>query len=440
MNAIYQRPAEILQSLIRFDTTNPPGNEILCINYLNDLLTQAGFETQILAKEPSRANLVTRLKGDGNAPPLLLQGHVDVVTTANQKWTHPPFEGKLLDGYIWGRGALDMKGGVSMMVSALMRAKAEGITPPGDVLLTIVSDEEYEGIYGAGYLVTEHKHIFEGVRYAIGEGGGESDVLMGRKIYRIMVGEKQVCWMKATVRGAGGHASLPRRGGAMAKLAQLLNQLDQHRLPVHLTPAVRHMIEATVEVLPAPDNAIVRRLLDPTLADRVLDQMRGEEGRLFDALLHNTVTPTVVRGGFQTNVIPGEISIELDGRLLPGFTPDDMFAELHPIIGKEVELEIMQFNPGPPAPDMKLYDTLAGILGEMDSAGAAVPIVNPGVTDAAFFGRLGSQTYGFLPLNMPSDFNWWQTIHNADERVPVAALEFGAEAVYQVLRRFGQAS
>jgi acetylornithine deacetylase/succinyl-diaminopimelate desuccinylase-like protein len=181
-------------------------------------------------------------------------------------------------------------------------------------------------------------------------------------------------------------------------------------------------------------------LLDPTLADRVLDQMGGDEGRLFDALLHNTVTPTVVRGGYQTNVIPGEISVELDGRLLPGFTPDDMFAELRPIIGKEVGLEITQFNPGPPAPDMKLYDTLAGILGEMDAAGAALPIVNPGVTDAAFFGRLGIQTYGFLPLNMPSDFNWWQTIHNADERVPVAALEFGTEAVYRVLRRFGQAS
>jgi len=427
----------ILQDLIRFDTTNPPGNEILCINYLNELMTQAGFETQILAKAPSRANLVTRLKGAGNAPPLLLQGHVDVVSTAGQKWTKPPFGAVIEGGYVWGRGALDMKSGVAMMVTALLRLKAAGETPPGDVILTVLSDEEYEGIYGAGYLVTEHPHLFEGVRYAIGEGGGQAAYLSGRKFYPIMVGEKQVCWMKATVRGAGGHASMPRRGGAMAKLGHLLNQLDQNRLPVHLTPAVQRMIEAYVEALPAPNNAVLRRLLDPALTDHVLEQIGGEDARLFDAVLHNTVTPTVVRGGTQTNVIPSEISLELDGRLLPGFTPDDMLAELRAIIGSEVEIEIMQFNPGPPPPDMGLYDTLADILREMDGDGAPVPEVNPGVTDAAFFGRLGIQTYGFLPLDMPPGFHWWETIHNADERVPVDSLEFGTTAVYRALQRFG---
>ena len=432
------RPVEILQHLIRFDTTNPPGNEILCINYLNNLLTEAGFETQILAKEPSRANLVTRLSGQGNAPPLLLQGHVDVVSTAGQPWTRPPFDGLIEDGYLWGRGALDMKSGVAMMVAALIRAKAEGASLPGDVILAVVSDEEYEGVYGARYLVEEHPYLFEGVRYAIGEGGGVSDYISGRKFYPIMVGEKQVCWMKATLRGEGGHASIPRSGGAMTKLAQMLAQLDQRRLPVHLTPVVRQLIEALMDVLPAPVSDLMCQLLEPELTDKALDKIGGEDGRWLNALLRNTVTPTVVRGGSQTNVIPTEITLQLDGRLLPGFTPDDMLAELRPIIGNEVDIEIEQFNPGPPPPDMALYDTLADILRQADPQGIPIPTLATGVTDAAFFARLGIQTYGFLPLNMPPDFNWWSTIHNADERVPLAALDFGTNAVYSALQRFGE--
>lgn len=437
MTPIYQRPAEICQQLIRFDTTNPPGNEILCINYLNGLLTDAGFETQILAKEPSRANLVTRLKGEGHAPPLLLQGHVDVVSTANQPWTKPPFGGVIEDGCLWGRGALDMKSGVAMMVAALMRAKAEGASLPGDVILAVVSDEEYEGIYGAQYLVTEHAHLLEGVRYAIGEGGGVTTYISGRKFYPIMVGEKQVCWMKATVRGIGGHASIPRQGGAMAKLGHMLAQLDAHRTPVHLTPVVRQIIDALMDALPAPASDLVCQVLEPELTEKTLDKL-GEDGRWLSALLRNTITPTVVKGGSQTNVIPTEIRVNLDGRLLPGFTPDDMLAELRAIIGDDVDIEIEQFNPGPPPPDMALYDMLADILRQADPDGVPIPTMATGVTDAAFFARLGIQTYGFLPLNMPPDFDWWATIHNADERVPVAALDFGTHAVYSALQRFGE--
>jgi acetylornithine deacetylase/succinyl-diaminopimelate desuccinylase-like protein len=322
------------------------------------------------------------------------------------------------------------------MVSALMRAKAENASLPGDAILAVVSDEEYEGIYGAQYLVTEHPHLFQGVRYAIGEGGGAANYISGRKFYDIMVGEKQVCWMKATIRGIGGHASIPRRGAAMAKLSHLLAQLDTHRLPVHLTPVVEQIIEALMHALPTPESDLICNLLEPQLADSILDTMDNEDGRWLDALLHNTVTPTVVRGGSQTNVIPTEITVELDGRLLPGFTPDDMFAELRPIIGDDVDIEISQFNPGPPPPDMGLYDTLADILRQADPQGIPIPTLATGVTDAAFFSRLGIQTYGFLPMNMPPDFDWWATVHNADERIPVAALEFGTNAVYQALQRF----
>ncbi|MDH5636636.1 MAG: M20/M25/M40 family metallo-hydrolase, partial [Candidatus Bathyarchaeota archaeon] len=171
---IYERPAELLQNLIRFDTTNPPGSEAECVAYINRLLTDAGFKTTLLAKDANRPNLIARLKGQGTAAPFLLYGHVDVVTTANQKWTHPPFEGKVEDGYIWGRGALDMKGGVAMMLAAFLRAKAENLNPAGDVVLAILSDEEGGGEYGAKYLVDNQAKQFEGIRYAIGEFGGFS--------------------------------------------------------------------------------------------------------------------------------------------------------------------------------------------------------------------------------------------------------------------------
>ncbi len=169
---IHERPVELLQSLIRFDTTNPPGNEAECIAYIDKLLTDAGFETVTVAKDPGRPNLIARLMGRGEAPPLLLYGHVDVVTTAGQRWTRPPFGGEVADGFVWGRGAIDMKGGLAMYLSAFMRAKAEGLTPAGDVLLAALSDEEAGGDFGARYLVESHAGLFEGVRYAVGEIGG----------------------------------------------------------------------------------------------------------------------------------------------------------------------------------------------------------------------------------------------------------------------------
>ncbi len=436
--AVCQCPIELLQNLIRFNTTNPPGNEVDCIAYLNDLLTRAGFQTTLIARDPARPNLITRLAGRGDAPPLLLYGHVDVVTTEKQTWQHPPFEGKLVDGCVWGRGALDMKGGVAMMLAALLRAKAEGLTPPGDVVLAVVSDEEADSEHGARYLVENHAHLFKGIRYAIGEFGGFALRVGQLKFYPIMVAEKQVCWMKATVRGPGGHGSLSFRGGAMAKLGRLLQQLDQHRLPVHVTPAARQMFEAMAAALPAPFNEMMGQLLNPDFTDVVLGRL-GNLSPMFEPLLRNTVNATIVRGGEKINVIPSAIVVELDGRLLPGFTPNDMFAELRPLIGDDVELELIRYDPCPPEPNMGLFDTLAGILREVDPEGVPVPLLLSGVTDGRFFSRLGIQTYGFLPMNLPEDMDLTQLIHAADERIPAEALSFGADALYKVLQRFGEA-
>jgi acetylornithine deacetylase/succinyl-diaminopimelate desuccinylase-like protein len=307
----YERPAELLQQLIRFDTTNPPGHERECVEWIDGVLRDGGYETKILAKDPERPNLLARLEGRGEVPPLLLYGHIDVVTVQGQNWQHLPFEGKNVDGWVWGRGALDMKGGVAMMLSAFLRAKAEGLTPPGDVLLLILSDEEGGGDYGAKYLVEEHARLFDGARYALGEFGGFTLYVGRRRFYPIQVAEKQVCWLRAVVRGPGGHGSLPMRGGAMAKLARLLKRLDRRRLPVHITPVARRFFETMAAASPFPTGTILRALLDPRLTDRTLALLRSK-GRAFDPLLHNTVNATIVRGGEKINVIPSEVTVELD--------------------------------------------------------------------------------------------------------------------------------
>ena len=430
----YQHPEALLQRLIQFDTTNPPGQERDIIAFIQGLLEDAGIPTQILAKDPARPNLIARVPGRGDAPPLLLQGHVDVVTTAGQDWTYPPFEGRIVDGYVWGRGALDMKGGVAMMLAAVLRTQAEGYTPRGDILLVLLSDEEAGGSMGAQFLVEEHPDLFQGVRYAIGEFGGFSLYVGDKRFYPIQVTEKQICWTRLTIRGPAGHGSRPLRGGAMAKLGNILLKLDRNRLPVHITPVPRQMFTAMAQALKGKETQILHQLLNPSLTDQILD-MLGERAYLFDPMLHNTVSPTIVRGGEKINVIPAQVTLELDGRLLPGQTPDDMLRELRALLGEDVEIDILRHDPGPAEPDMGWFDTLAGILKEMDPEATPVPLLQVGVTDARFFARLGIQTYGFLPLKLPPDFQFATTVHAADERVPIQALTFGAEAIYRAIQR-----
>ncbi len=437
---VHEHPAEMLRRLIQFDTTNPPGREAACVGYINELLIAAGFETTLLDRDPERPNLIARLAGEGSGPPLLLYGHVDVVTTAGQVWQHPPFEGRLVDGFVWGRGALDMKGGVAMLLSAFLRARSESLRPAGDVVLAILSDEEANGDHGARFLVEHHAGLFDGIRYAIGEFGGFTMPVGGRMFYPIQVAEKQICGLKATIRGPGGHGALPMRGGAMPSLGRVIGELDRHHLPVRVTPVARQMIEAIAGALRPPLSLILRSLLSPRRADGVL-ALLGERGRMFSPLLRNTVNATIVRGGEKINVIPSEIVLEMDGRLLPGCGPDEVIAELRPILGDGIELaelNVARQNPGPASPDMGMFDLLAGILRDADPAGIPVPYLMPGATDGRFFSRLGIQTYGFLPMRLPEGMNFSRLVHAADERIPAEAVEFGTRAILEALGRFGR--
>jgi acetylornithine deacetylase/succinyl-diaminopimelate desuccinylase-like protein len=428
-------PAELLRRLIQFDTTNPPGAEGPCQRFLRQQFAGRDVEARMLAADPERPNLVVRLPGRGEAPPLLMQGHVDVVTTADQRWRHPPFGGELVDGWVWGRGALDMKSGLAMMVGALQRCLDEGRPPAGDVVLCCVVDEEAGGRKGAQYLVEEHASLFSGIRHGVGEGGGPTQHLGGRSFYPVMVAEKRTCRLRLTLRGPGGHASRHHRGGTVGKLGALLWKLDRSRLPVHVTPVAEAHVRAVAAASFDPLRSQLLSLLDRRRTDSTLDAMGPEAGR-FESILHNTVNPTVVRAGHKVNVIPSEATVDLDGRMLPGFEPDQFVAEVKGVVGSEAEVELLDVGPRLPAPGMDaFYGLLCDVLLELEPAGVPVPAMMTGATDQRHFGQLGIRGYGYLPLRLPPDFGQ-ETIHAADERVPVDALDLGTQALFEVLQRY----
>jgi acetylornithine deacetylase/succinyl-diaminopimelate desuccinylase-like protein len=301
----------------------------------------------------------------------------------------------------------------------------------------VLSDEETGGDEGARFLVEEHRELFDGVRFAIGEFGGFSFDLAGRRFYPMMVSEKQLCLVRATLRGPAGHGSLPVRGGATGRLGRLLAALDRRRLPVHVTPVVRSMIDAMAAEVPAPAAVPLRALLRPRLTDRVLDLL-GDRLRLFDALLHNTASPTIVRGGESANVIPDEVSVDLDCRLLPGFGADALLDDLRALAGVAMDLQVLRHDPSPAAPDLGLFEVLADILRSLDRSARPIPLLMPASTDGRHFAKLGIQTYGFLPMQLPGEMRFMELVHAEDERIPVDALEFGTTAICRLLERFGE--
>jgi acetylornithine deacetylase/succinyl-diaminopimelate desuccinylase-like protein len=423
---------EILRELIRFDSSNPPGKERACIEYVAGLLRAGGVEPVILG-HPERPNLVARLTGKGESPPLLLYGHVDVVPADPAEWRHGPFSGDLVDGVVWGRGALDMKGGVAMLVSAFLAVAAEHLS--GDLILALASDEEAGSRLGAKLLVEDHGELFDGVRFALSEIGGFTEWVGDRRLYPIQVAEKQQCVIRATCRGAGGHPSTKVRSAAAGKAGRLLSRLAEKRLPVHVTPVVRQMVGAMAEALPLYERVALRPLLFPALTDRLLD-LFGKDADSLDPLLHNTATATGLRGGESGNVIPTEVTVDLDGRVLPGQSPQNLVRELEQLAGEVAEFDLVQEEPAArPEPDLALYPMLAEIIRNRDSGGVPIPALVPGYTDARHFARLGIQTYGFLPMRLPREITV-DLIHAPDERVPSDAIRFGTDCILEAIRRY----
>lgn len=431
-------PVDLCRQLIRIDTTNPPGNERPAIELLRAELEVAGISTELVSLDPERPSLIARVPGEGSAPPLLLQGHVDTVPVTDQVWSRDPFGGEVADGFIWGRGTLDMKGPVVMMVEALRRIATSSPPPAGDIILVVVPDEEMHGTLGARYLVEEHAEVFDGVRYCLGEFGGFPFRFEGKRFYPIQVAERIGVGFELTLEGPPGHGSMPIRGGSMAKLGQVLRRLDRKAMPVHLTEPTRLMITALAEHSEGATRLVLERLLDERTAGPAL-KVAGKRLTIFEPLFRNTVSATGVRGGDKHNVIPPKVTLNLDGRMLPGFTPEAFERELRALIGVECEIRtVTDGSMTPVTPDMALFDLLAAALVEHDSEAIPIPFLMPAVTDGRWFAQLGIQPYGFTPMTLPEGFDFQKTVHGADERIPLDALDFGVGVLEHVLRHYGR--
>jgi len=387
-------------------------------------------------KIPDRPNLITRLPGAGDRPPLLLYGHTDVVGVEGQEWDVPPFEGVVQDGILYGRGALDMKAGLAMLVHTLLKAKERQAQPAGDVILAIVVDEESGGQAGMGFLLQEHPQIFEGVRHAIGEFGGFPLQAFGHKFYRIGVSQKQYAHLRLRVQAPGGHGSLPARDTVMAKLGQALFKLDQARMPYHKTPLAERVIQSMSQSLPEDAGEILRGLLDPESFEDSLAAIGPGQER-FESLFRDTANPTIVSSGGKFNVIPSEALVEVDGRILPGRTTEDLVSEMRLLLGPDVAIEVVASGPTTKAKiDYSLFGTLTGILKDLDPDGTPIPYLFNESPDGRLLEDHGMQNYGFLPMNLPPEIDLPSLIHGENERVPLESIAFGARALYDLLQRY----
>ncbi|MGA6161047.1 M20/M25/M40 family metallo-hydrolase [Amycolatopsis magusensis] len=423
----------VCSELIRFDTTNR-GNgdaegERAAAEYVAGLLTDAGLSPRILESAPGRANVVARVEGsDPSLPALLVQGHLDVVPADAADWAVPPFAGEVRDGFLWGRGATDMKDFCAMVLSVLDTFAREGRKPRRDIVLAFVADEEDRGDYGAHWLVEHHPSLFDGCAAAISESGGYTyhvPAADGRtvRLYPVGAAERGTAHLRLTARGRAGHGSRRNHENAVIRLVAALNRIATHQWPVHLTPATRAFIEQTGKALDVPVDLSDSDAVDGTLA------RLGPAAALVEAMVRNSTTPTMLEAGYKVNVIPSVAHAQVDTRTLPD-TEEDLLATVDELLGPDVTREFVAHQPPVQAPvDSPWFDAMAAALRAQDPDAVVVPYCMGGGTDAKAFAKLGIQCYGFAPLWLPQGFHYRAMAHGVDERVPVEGLHFGSRAL-----------
>jgi acetylornithine deacetylase/succinyl-diaminopimelate desuccinylase-like protein len=432
-----------LRALLRFDTTNPPGNERPAIDYVAAALAREGIAAEVFEPAPGRANLVARLRGDGSAPPLLLTSHVDVVAAEPAKWTHGPFSGDLDQGCIWGRGAVDMKGMTAMELATFLALKRGGARLRRDVILLALADEEAGMRAGSRWMVENEPEKIR-AEYALNEVGGFSVTLGGKRLYPVGLAEKGFAWLKLRAKGDPGHASMPHDRNAVVLLSRTIDRLAAARLEAEVRPQARAFIEAAAETAGLPQGLLLRALLAPPLRNAALAAIAlidAERGRVFRAMLEDTLTPTCLAAGAKENVIPSEATAIVDGRFLPGRTARDLRADIERLLPRGVEVETLEEGPATEVPsDSPLFRTIEERTRAHDPEGRAVPWLNVGFTDAAELSRLGVRSHGFYPLKLPPDLAFAALFHGHDERVPVEGFRFGLRLFYDVVRTFAGSS
>jgi acetylornithine deacetylase/succinyl-diaminopimelate desuccinylase-like protein len=430
---------ELVSALIRFDTSNTgeletTAGEQACARWVAEQLEAVGYQTEYVESgAPGRGNVFTRLAGaDPSRGALLVHGHLDVVPAEAADWSVHPFSGAVEDGYVWGRGAVDMKNMIGMMIAVARHLKREGVVPPRDLVFAFVADEEAGGRYGCQWLVENRPDLFSGVTEAIGEVGGFSLTVPHRdggdkRLYLIETAEKGMQWMRLTARGRAGHGSFVHdvKDNAVTTLAGAVARLGSYEFPLVLTDPVAQFLSAVGEETGHafdPDSPDV----DGTIAKL------GPIGRIVGATMRDSANPTMLKAGYKANVIPATAEAVVDCRVLPG-RQAEFEATIDELIGPDVTREWITELPSYETTfDGELVDAMNAALLSVDPDARIVPYMLSGGTDAKHFARLGIRCFGFIPLRLPPDLDFAALFHGVDERVPVESLTFGT----QVLEHF----
>ena len=429
-----------VQRMIRMNTTNPPGNELAVGRYLDSTLRVAGIETHLFEPAPGRAALVARLKGDGSRKPVLIMGHMDVVGVERDHWSVDPFAAEVKDGYLYGRGAIDDKGMLAANLMTVLLLKRHVIDAGGkltrDVVFVANSDEEAGGEFGMGWLIANHPELIR-AEFALNE-GGRTRIVGGKPLYvAVQNSEKVSHVVTVTARGPGGHASVPLSGNAITRLGRALAVVGAHREPLTILPTTRAFFAQLSQVWP---NAAEKAAMADVAAASPVRRARGARvlarTPVFDAVLRDGISATIVQGGIRSNVIPAEASAKLNVRTLPGNSVDSVVARLKRAVDDSL-VTITVTDRGDPSPASEftspMFTAIADAAKALNPAMVTVPYLSTGATDSARLRTWGMQAYGLLPF--PMDQGDEDRMHGNDERVPVESLLFGTKLVYGAIYR-----
>jgi acetylornithine deacetylase/succinyl-diaminopimelate desuccinylase-like protein len=417
---------EICSDLIGIDTSNfgdePGPGERKAAEHVAQLLDEVGIAVDVVESEPGRTSLVARWGGDAGEP-VLLHGHLDVVPAAPEDWSVHPFSGEVKDGVVWGRGAVDMKDFDAMLLSTVRARARAGQVPARPLVLCFTADEEAGGMKGAGYLARTHRELVDDCTVAVGEVGGFSTTVRGRRVYLVEAAEKGMAWVRLTAHGNAGHGSMRHPDNAVTTLADAVARIGRHEWPVRLTPTMKVLLAAVAEL--AGTEAT------PANAEALVDEF-GSASRMIGAVIRNTANPTMLAAGYKVNVVPGTATARVDGRFLPGYE-DEFWDTLATLAGPDVEVTRDVHLTGIETTyDGDVADAMTAALLAEDPDAIVAPYLMSAGTDAKHWQELGMRCFGFTPLRLPEDLDFTALFHGVDERVPVDSLEFGA----RVLDRF----
>ena len=444
-NNIKEEITTFLSNLIKINTTNPPGNETQAAQYIKDYLAKDGFTSHIFESAPGRGSLITRLKGTGEKPNLLLLSHLDVVAANPQEWTTDPFAGTIKDGYVYGRGAIDMKGMTAIEVITLKLLKQNNIPLKGDIVLAATADEERGGEAGAGYLMRNHKDKIW-CPYVLNEGGGTAFPQNKQNIYPIQTAEKGILWFKIKAKGTPGHGSTPNMAdNAITRINKVLTKLENYQPPTIYVDTLQEFLTQITQTNPQLKDLINQLIANPQKSDQILDELAQKDKALSEEIrprIKTTLTPTIIQGGTKENIIPSQCEAVFDCRVLPGqsttTTLELIKHLLKDIDDQKLSYEIIQIHDGNQSTTQTpLYQTIKTVLQEADPGCSITPTLTTGGTDSRFFRETGSICYGFHPVRPeePND-QYEKRIHGIDERLSIENLVWGTSIFYETIKRF----